>query len=66
MTYSSYIDRLKWYYKLPIISEWLNKTELCTEGGLTRARWLFSPYIQANGLPSDRIFLIQERTVNPV
>ena len=58
---SSAMHRTQWIKLLPFITNSLNKSQLSAAQGLTRSQLLFSPYIQHCGLPSEGLFLIQEK-----
>ena len=55
------LHRTQWHNMLPYISNCINKTHLTSAQGLTRTQLLFSPYVQASGLPAENLFFIQER-----
>ena len=58
---SSAVHRTQWLKLLPFISNSLNKGQLTAAQGLTRSQLLFSPFIQQCGLPSEGLFLVQEK-----
>ena len=58
ITDSANLNRSKWSEMLPFIAECINKTQLSSAKGLSRAQLLFSPHIQVSGLPSEDLFMI--------